>query len=150
MTQGHAALYIRIYNTNTLQKDLKLLDTLSYLVSLNSAIPNFDFEFWGFDLGLILAITYKFLLSQVKNQGTCGSCWAFSATGALEGRTFVETGHLVSLSEQNLIDCDFVDKGCAGGNPANAFNFVKNEGGIDSEEEYPYVDGQSDDNSPHR
>ena len=62
----------------------------------------------------------------------------------------METGNLVSLSEQNLIDCDYVDKGCVGGNTANAFNFVKNEGGIDSEEEYPYVDGHSGVDSPHR
>ena len=62
----------------------------------------------------------------------------------------METGNLVSLSEQNLIDCDYVDEGCAGGNPANAFKFVKKEGGIESEEGYPYVDGQKDENSPHR
>jgi len=89
-------------------------------------------------------------VTEVKDQAHCGACWAFSATGALEGRTFVETGNLVSLSEQNLIDCDHVNEGCAGGDQGIAFKFVKNEGGIDSEEGYPYVDGQSDDYSPHR
>ena len=90
------------------------------------------------------------LLSQVKNQGSCGACWAFSATGALEGRTFVETGELVSLSEQNLIDCDFSNNGCAGGLPAQAFDFVRAEGGLESEENYPYKDHDEDHFSPHR
>ena len=99
---------------------------------------------------MIIISSITSLLSQVKDQGHCGACWAFSATGALEGRTFVETGDLVSLSEQNLIDCDFVNSGCAGGNPALAFKFVKAEGGLDSEEKYPYKDYDDDDDYPYR
>jgi cathepsin L len=74
----------------------------------------------------------------IKNQGSCGSCWAFSTTGALEGQLAIKTGQQQALSEQQLVDCSTQNSGCGGGWMDWAFNYVK-ESGICSEESYPYT-----------
>ncbi|XP_065903076.1 procathepsin L-like [Dysidea avara] len=87
------------------------------------------------------SIDYRVLgyVTPVKNQGECFSCWSFAATGALEGQHFKKNKKLISLSEQNLIDCDTdYNQGCDRGLENLAFNYVKQKG-IQSEETYPYL-----------
>ncbi|XP_063709083.1 procathepsin L-like [Culicoides brevitarsis] len=75
----------------------------------------------------------------VKNQGRCGACWAFAATGLLEYDYFIKKKEIVSLSEQELLDCVPIkyNYGCKGGIPYYALEFVK-DSGINYEKDYPY------------
>lgn len=94
----------------------------------NAILPKFvDWRVHG-------AVTY------VKDQSSCGSCWSFASTGALESQYFIKTGRLISLSEQFLVDCTHKNGnfGCIGGWAVNAYKYIRNHGGIPTEQSYPY------------
>ena len=98
-----------------------------YIVKVSNAAPDaFDWREKGY-------------VSPVKDQGSCGSCWAFSTVANLEGQYYKGKGKMVTLSEQMLVDCDTYDSACNGGLMENTFTWLKENGGIMTDADYPYV-----------
>ncbi|KAE9618691.1 putative actinidain [Lupinus albus] len=94
---------------------------------------------YGEDLPASVDWRKKGAVASVKDQGQCGSCWAFSTVAAVEGINKIVTGKLIPLSEQELVDCNKkYNMGCNGGLMDYAFEFIVNNGGIDTEDDYPY------------
>ncbi|ENN81994.1 hypothetical protein HUJ04_006403 [Dendroctonus ponderosae] len=91
----------------------------------------------------------KGVVTPVKNQGNCGSCWTFTTTGTIESRLALKTGSLVSLSEQQLLDCNRVNAGCDGGVLPYALQYVESAG-LTTEDEYPYKAWNGTCNSTHK
>jgi len=117
-----ASMYYGWRKPENLWGDLPNLGTHNY-----SGAPLADSVDW----------TTKGAVTPVKNQGQCGSCWSFSATGAMEGAWEIATGKAVSLSEQQFVDCDKVDQGCGGGLMDHAFAYAE-KNAICTEDSYRY------------
>lgn len=102
------------------------------------------FELFDLNVPTEIDWTEKGAVTPVKDQGQCGSCWAFSTTGSVEGAYFLSTGKLVSLSEQQLVDCSqsYGNEGCRGGIMNSGFKYIEDKG-ICTESDYGYkaVDG---------
>merc|ERR1711988_803507 len=105
----------------------------------NSGLPSLGMhEETPVEAGATIDWTTKGAVTPVKNRGQCGSCWSFSTTGGLEGAWQLSSGNLVSMSEQQFVDCDTGSSGCNGGLMDQAFGWAENQA-IATESSYPYT-----------
>lgn len=125
--------------------DMTNEEFLAYYTGFNmptrSASTTFKYDNLA-DVPLSVNWVEKGAVTGVKNQKHCGSCWAFSAVAAIESINQIKSGKLVSLSEQQLIDCVSKNHGCSGGWTDYAFEYVKNNG-ITTEENYEYTESDN-------
>ncbi|CAD7088623.1 unnamed protein product [Hermetia illucens] len=133
MTEDEALKFASCFQTPSVEE----------LVKMTEMIPANDFKFSN-AAKVPDAIDYRDqgAVTRVKNQGKCGSCWAFATTGVLESHHFLKKKKLLELSEQQLIDCSERNRGCNGGHPYLAMKYVK-KNGISTAESYPYMMMQS-------
>ena len=123
--------------------------------NFNISIPNNTENYYEIESKMIpesLDWREKNAVTNVKDQGHCGGCWAFSTTGSVEGVVAINTGNLFNVSEQQLIDCSTQEgnHGCGGGIMEKGFQYIIDNNGICSEEDYPYqaTDGICQDCEP--
>lgn len=83
-------------------------------------------------------------VTHIKDQGNCGSCWAFSVVGTIESQYAIRKNSMLSLSEQQLLDCSSRNNGCDGGTILYAFEYIKEAGGVCADKEYPYMQFQEE------
>jgi len=112
---------------------------LNHKIEINQSIIS-NYNYTNKSIPLNIDWRANGIVTNVKDQGQCGSCWAFSAVGTLEGAWAKNTSQLVSLSEQNLVDCagNYSCDGCGGGWPDKALHYIIDNKGIDTEQSYPY------------
>ena len=124
-TEEFEAKYLNLNVTHL--KKLKFLNAGNILMTSGNSFPaSHDWREHG-------------AVAAIKNQGSCGSCWAFSTVGNLEGQYFLKTGNLTTFSEQQLVDCDKVDQGCNGGLMEDAFKYLNSSGGAIADNDYSYT-----------
>ncbi|TMW86850.1 hypothetical protein EJD97_020812 [Solanum chilense] len=110
-----------------------------YKIPSKQQIKTKSFQYENASSPITMDWRKKGAVTRIKDQGQCGCCWAFSAVAAIEGLNMIKTGKLISLSEQELVDCDIgLNEGCEGGLMDNAFKFIIKNNGITSENSYPY------------
>jgi cathepsin L len=122
------------------QEQFRTAAGLGYKAGALKSLPHLGVHEWqGEELAASVDWTTQGAVTPVKDQGQCGSCWAFSTTGGLEGAWQISTGSLKSMSEQQFVDCaKSAGAGCQGGDMGSAFQWAESQN-VATESSYPYT-----------